>query len=177
MYRYGGIVIQRMIPEVAEIKLFIICILQVPLIYFRYQYFPVSFLVSIEFEFGRGISSILFIHPTPEGIQTHPSAVPCSRAELLQHNNKEEHFIIIVTNSMSWDRRSPNFTSTVSLLLLTGRMSRLYVLSKSSYRRLASGLAAPNCAQQRRTTPAYRVLHPLLGFHFILSSQGTGHTG
>lgn len=78
LYRYSGIVTKDDSGSGGNQIVYYLH-LQVPLIYFRYQYFPVSFLVSIEFEFDRGISSILFIHPTPEGIQTHPSAVQQSR--------------------------------------------------------------------------------------------------
>lgn len=47
---------------------------------------------------------------------------------------------IKLTRSINWDNLKPNLTKTVSVLLLTGRMSRLYVLKRSSYNRLASGL-------------------------------------
>lgn len=47
---------------------------------------------------------------------------------------------IKLTKSINCDNLKPNLTKTVSVLLLTGRMSRLYVLKRSSYNRLASGL-------------------------------------
>ncbi len=48
--------------------------------------------------------------------------------------------MVKLTKSINCDNRRPNLTKTVSVLLLTGRMSRLYVLKRSSYNRLASGL-------------------------------------
>lgn len=81
---------------------------------------------------------------------------------------------------MSWESLSPNFTSTVSLLLLTGRISRLYVLSRSSYRRFASGFAV-HCGMDRaRATQAatttlaqqFLAIRSFFIFHFIAGTKG-----
>lgn len=99
---------------------------KVLLIYFRYQYFPVQ-VCSIEWAFEFGTGTHLFYSSRPRECrhisEYHISGEQgCNSFSTYQYKGV---CIDILTNSMSWDSRSPNFTSTVSLLLLTGRINRL----------------------------------------------------
>ena len=79
----------------------------------------------------------------------------------------------ILTTSMSCDSRRPIFTVMVSELLPTGRISRLYLLRRSSYSRLASGLAAATSHRAAATT-AVKYRRPT---HIAHQSRAAGASG
>lgn len=78
--------------------------------------------------------------------------------------NKKE---LLLTKSISCDSRKPNLTKTVSVLLLTGRISRLYVLNRSSYKRLASGLHFVTRMHWNSSIRLKKMLLPFISISFV----------